>query len=389
MIRWKILRLSINSLLGVILFWSCSDEKTDSGQDIFFEFSERKEVFLGFSGLSSDYLQSLSWRNRSSGLIYNYVNHSFDSLFFENDSLIIKHGVQMEFDGHGSVPRFYSFFSMSDSILIFSGKELIIKSSLSSQTQKVHLKEFSIFDLENPFQNIAYSPFFSLECNYQDANSNRAYFFIQDSRNKIFDLVWYDISENEFQKVPLEIENEEINQMILEVDLGKTKMAPNLSPELFVHQDKVIITYPFKSEFLVYDIWKNDIQRISPKTFGFPERIEAPIEIKNEVSFNEALELIKNENMKGRFGSFSFLEEEEIFFRMIKGRSQGEVKNFDLYLEVFNQEFEKIGEQNLSDLNPDLDNRYFLVNDKIAFVAKDQPDEDVMYFYYLNIRRSK
>ena len=86
MIRWKILRLSINSLLGAILFWSCSEENTYSGQDIFFEFSERKEVFLGFSGLNSDYLQSLSWRNRSSGLIYNYVNHSFDSIFFENEA---------------------------------------------------------------------------------------------------------------------------------------------------------------------------------------------------------------------------------------------------------------------------------------------------------------
>lgn len=389
MIRWKILRLSINSLLGVILMWSCSDKKTDSGQDIFLEFSERKEINVGITGLNSDYLSSLSWLSSNQGLVYNYINHSLDTLLINSDSILFRKGNSMSFEGPYSVSRFFSFFTVKDSILFFSNKEWIIMDIETGETKKFRLEDYPIFDPENPFQGITFSSSFFLETHWYDRKNNLVYFLVQDSRNKTFDLVEFDLVKNQMEKIPFEFDEEEIRRMTLEVKFQKTIMTPSVLPEIFIHDTRLILSFPYKSEILVYDLNSKDVNKISPRTWSFPQIIEAPAQVAGDKTFEEAMGLIRQEKLKLRFGPITYLESEEVYFRMVKGPAERDIKNFELYLEVFDSDFGKIGEQKISSTNLNFDNRYFLVNDKIALIAKDQPDEDVMYFYYLNIRRSK
>lgn len=53
MIRWKILKQSIKLIVAIAILWSCSEEKSNSGQDIFLEISERKEFKIFTPNMAS------------------------------------------------------------------------------------------------------------------------------------------------------------------------------------------------------------------------------------------------------------------------------------------------------------------------------------------------
>jgi hypothetical protein len=124
MTRWKILKQSIKFLLTIAFLWSCSEEKSDLGQDIFLEISERKEFKIGDSGLVPELFNSVSLNeSKTKGLIFNEVVHSLDSIFLSTDSAWVTEGEFLEMEGPYGVGTVFSFFNHGNHRIFMNSQE--------------------------------------------------------------------------------------------------------------------------------------------------------------------------------------------------------------------------------------------------------------------------
>jgi hypothetical protein len=80
------------------------------------------------------------------------------------------------------------------------------------------------------------------------------------------------------------------------------------------------------------------------------------------------------------------LEDQNVYVRVVKGEG---LEDAPLFLEVFDSDFSKVNELNLSLINQDLSTTFVKTGHGLLFRAKDQPVEDVMYYYYVNLKEEK
>ncbi|GAB2484714.1 MAG: DUF4221 domain-containing protein [Cytophagales bacterium] len=390
MIRWKILRQSINSLLGVILLWSCSDKKIDSEQDIFLEFSERKEFLIGWDGLyNSTYAPFHLDDTWEKGLIYNYMNHSLDSIFFEKDSAYSKTGEPMEVEGPSGVGKIGSFFVWKDTIVLFTVNEFFFKSLETGQVKKKLIKNYPEFK-DNVFMSIRSSSIFENRFTSFDSEDDKAIFFISDEI-QMDQMIWkFDFQNDLFEKIPIKLDTIKLKNYSPKFRIKRGSISGMDAPSLSLINQKLILSFPGFCDFIVFELQDQSQRDFSYESGLFPlERVisDFPSE---ELEIREAIDLSSAWQNQVTFGPFGYLEKEEVYFRLVVGpKQENSQQDADIFIEIFDKGFNKLVEKNLSSINQDIKRNYAFTKHGLALIAKDQPDEDVMYFYYLDILRSK
>lgn len=390
MTRWKILRLKINLAVLIFVFWSCSGKESPPEQEFFFEISERKEFKIGYDGLyTSTFTPVFLDSSRAKGLIYNYLNHSLDSIFISADSAWSKTGKPMEYEGPFGVGRISSFLVWEDSIVLFTGSELFFKSIKTGEVRKKLLINYPLFK-DQKFDHISFSEQFENQFLSLDSRESKAFFMIFNPMEKMFLPVVLDLNRDQFHKVPVSLDTSRLKELSFSLKVKNGMIASPDDPSIRWIGRRLYFTYPSFREILVFDLGTGLQQVFYPKSSLFPANRVLPEFGEDKMELNKAIDLNSEWQKQVSFGPLIYSEELELFYRFVKGQeTDSKGKETPLFIEIFSGDMQKIGEKNLTEINFDLSRQYLQTQYGLMIKAKEQPNEDVMYYYNLNIRRSK
>ncbi|WP_310104091.1 hypothetical protein [Algoriphagus sp. 4150] len=364
---------------------SCS-EKEVSEQDVFLEISERKKFHIGESGITAEprYFVSLD-SSRSKGVIYNKFAHSLDSIFVSADSAWIKDGDIMENQGPYGVGNVLSFFTTDDHIVFMNPQQFFNQNKLTREVSMKFMHEFGIFG-DTEYLGISVpTPSFAHELYGLDEDSGVGYFIFDDD-NQIR-VAGYKASSDSMFFLPVVLDSEKYFDLRYKVKYKGLIMGGGDEPQLNVVGNKLIISYPSFSDFLVYDLRSQEQNTFASSSNSFPSQRDLPQNYSDEVDSGELQwELGKLWGEEVRYGYFTYLGSSDKYIRLVKGGGGRDASNF---IEVFDLEFQKTEEFNLTEMNPDISPDYLNTKYGLMFRAKDQPDEDVMYYYNINLADSK
>lgn len=244
------------------------------------------------------------------------------------------------------------------------------------------LQEYGIFgDLNYPSISVNTSP----EFNAFDKSTNTGYFiYVNDNR---ISVIGYNSAADAMGFIPVPLDSVNFFKLRFEVKFKGLTLGGSDDPQFSVVGSKLIVSYPTFSDVLVFDLQTLTSQVYTSTSALYPSSKSRPENYADEVDSGELLdELFKYWNSQVRYGPITYLEDYEIYFRVVNGEKQNERPHF---LEVFNLNFQKIKEFILSELNPDLSSNYLDTKYGLMFRAKDQPEEDVMHYYYVNLSEAK
>ncbi|MBN3584389.1 DUF4221 family protein [Algoriphagus aestuarii] len=362
---------------------SCSEKDTiDKGY--FLEVSDRKEFFIGQGGLTTEgYYTVFLDSTKTKGTIYNEIAHSLDSIFITADSAWSKDGEIMDTEGPYGVGTVFTYFSTQDYNLFVNSQQFFRQTILSKEVSRKFLQEYGVFgDLKYPA--IAFSGA-AREFTGLDKNYNNAY-FIYDFENRI-KVIGYNVDRDSMFIVPVALDSTRYFNTRFKVRYQGLTMGGGDAPQLSVIGENLVVSYPSFNDILVYNLNSGLQNTYTFESKFFPSQKKHPENYREEVDSPDLLdEWLANWRNQVRFGSISYYSDLAIYVRVVKG--EGEV-NPPLYLEVFNEDFDKVDELNISEINQDLSTTFVNTKYGLLFRAKEQPDEEEMYYYNINLGKKK
>ncbi|HSF55402.1 MAG TPA: hypothetical protein VLA71_16725 [Algoriphagus sp.] len=374
-------KIDLFALVGLVILVSCSERKTFE-QDFLLDISDRKKFFLGKGGLTSEpfYYVSLD-STRSKGVIYNRLAHSLDSLFVSPDSAWIKEGDIMEIDGPYGVGSLFSFFATKDHLIFMNSQQFFNQNRETKEVSMKFMNGYGIFG-DTPYLMVSVPTAKSSHEFYGlDKNSGVGYFVFDDDRQvRVFG---YSPSLDSMFFAPVVLDSQSYFKLRFKVTSGNLILGGNDAPQISIVGSNMIVTYPSFSDFLVHDLRSQDQKIYSSKSVAYASARVLPQNYSNEVSSGELqFELEKAMSAQVRYGYMDYLESVDKYIRLVKGEGGA---NSHFFLEVFDGNFQKLNEIDLSEINPDLSGEYVNTTHGLMFRAQDQPEEDVMYYYYINL----
>ena len=381
-----ILKRRFNLLLyGAFCVISCA-EKEATEQDIFLDVSERKKFFIGEGGLTPDPLYFVSLdSSRRKGVIFNQLAHSLDSIFFSADSAWVKEGVLMEMEGPYGVGTVFSFFTTEEHNVFMNPQQFFNQKIKTKEVSMKFMAEFGLFgEMKYPAVSVP-TPKVSHEFYGLDKNSGIGYFVFEN--DKQINVMGYDSSLDSMFVLPVSLDSTQYFQLRFKVKWRNLIIGGNDEPQLSVVANRLIVSYPTFSDILVYDLESENQQIITSTSKSFPTRRIRHENYADEVDSGELLDELENSWQKQvSYGIIIYLEEPDKFVRVVKGEGGADSSYF---LEVLDQNLQKVNEINLTEMNSDLSSDYLNSKYGLMFRAKDQPEEDVMYYYYVNLAQKK
>ncbi|MDN3205820.1 hypothetical protein [Algoriphagus sediminis] len=369
------------SLFLIIGIFSCS-ENDYSKQEYVLEVSDRKEFIIGQGGLTTEgyYIVFLD-SAKSKGTIYNEIAHSLDSIFISADSAWSKDGEIMETEGPYGVGTVFTYFSTPKINMFINSQKFFRQNVQTKEVSRKFLQEYGVFgDLKYP--SIAISGA-SREFTGLDKKDNTGY-FDYDFENRI-KVIGYSVERDSMFILPVALDSSRFYNARFKVRYKGLILGGGEEPQLSVIGDNLVVSYPSFNDILVYNLNSGLQNTYTFESKFFPSQKRRPENYREEVDSGELLwDWQEAWNNQVRFGSISFIKDMNVYVRSVKGE-----ENAALFLELFDSNFKKISELSLSEVNLDLSTTYFNTKYGLFFRAKEQPVEEVMYYYNVNLVRNK
>lgn len=174
-----------------------------------------------------------------------------------------------------------------------------------------------------------------------------------------------------------------ISQKVLVLDNEETGEIENFKLLGF---DPFRMDMNYSNEFVIIDLVSGVPKNVFSETFLFPKSKKLPLPIPSGMGHLAALDKLNEWDFDVAFGNFEKLPNSKGFCRLIRGATLGEdKKNPEIFIEVFDNDFMKIGEANLTEIQSDLSTFFFAVGDMLFFKAKEQENENYLNYYLVEI----
>lgn len=362
--------------------YSCTENEAFE-QEIFLNISEKKKFHIGEARLVPERFSSIFLdSSRIEGVIFNEIVHSLDSVFLSADSIWVKNGEFLEAEGPYGVGTVFSFFASESHIVYLNSQELFRQNKKTKEVSRKLLQEYGIFgDLDYPSISVNISPEFTAF----DKKTDTAY-FIYVNNNRI-STIGYNTTADSMYILPIPLDSANFFNLRFEVKFKGLTLGGGDDPQLSVVGSKLIVSYPTFSDILVYDLHTLTYQVFTSTSDFYASRKKRPQNYSDEVDSGELLdELFNFWNNQVRYGPITYLKDQDKYVRTIRGEKQ---EDRSAFLEVFDSNFKKLNEWDLTHIEPDISSSYLNTKYGLMFRAKDQSEEEVMYYYYVNLAESK
>lgn len=371
------------SILGIFVLESCSGVEKAPEQVFEIEISEKKTLDISGSGLSSQFPFKVSplFENQNAFLMSHSFSRSIDTVFLDIDENPIKKGIEIPYEGPNGIESFNYFFPFADNFLFIDNTTIYIPHN-GVVNRKVLGK--SLFGIEKGLSFIenSTSPVFILS----NPNLKDLYFFSENFHTDQLSLIHYNLEKDSFSDMPFSPLKKIKRHMIQLAQPNGDKLAKvnnAFKPGLLVTDLGCIISYPFCADFQFFNFSSKKTEIFEPNSEMFKGEKREPEIIPGDMDLPKFLTISKTWSDDIEFGPIYRLENNS-FFRIVRGELiEGKSSKF---LELFDSSFEKIQEIDLSSLETDLSFFYFPLGNRIFIKAADQPDEDLLNYYLIQIK---
>lgn len=371
----------------IILLYSCSrpNEKVkDKETEI--QISNKKVIAFGDLGLSSSLLFPPSYFDNSSNslLVFNDFRQSIDSLTFFKDTVIVNKGLEFAKEGPARIPNIESFFIIDSSYYLVSEKLISKFINKDTEVERIQLNKLNILE-DYPmfnFRNFTNYDFNHFIQSYNE-KKNILYIIAKDDYKKEIIFGEINLLAKSFKELPILFDTTLVNKHEILFE-GDVYFSNSNLPYLLFINDKLIISYFYSSKIQVYDLNDISISNLNISTKNYPNEKVGPPNMSNIGNMKEVMEITKNWGMDVAFSQLKKIPNSSGYFRVIKNKSDVLKFNvYELFLETFDGNLNKISETNISIIQPDLSSFFFPTDDGIFFKAKNQPSEEELNYYIL------
>lgn len=370
-----------------ILFYSCQTESSFS-RDIIIDVGSKRKAYMGQVGLSSTLPFSKSINPNDDGelLIFNPYSKFIDSVSFENEEMKISQGIFIGQEGPEAIGDFNFFLKSSIGFVFVGGRSIVIKNPQSGEIKKVNLISSEIFGEKSEIM-IPSKVSFLLDHFFKgfDSKNEVLYFFVQNIVSGEVALCEFNILTEEMKRLPdvfdvtLVTKNENIYK-------NQGYIMKNNLPYVFYENQKLILSYSYSNDIVVVDPQSLNYSTKHFDSALFPNEKSSHQKLRNDMDFFEANQAMDEWDFDVTYGNLEKLPNNKGFCRLISGATLGEdKKNPEIFIEVFDNELNKIGEANLTEIQADLSTFFFVIGDRFFFKAKEQPNENYLNYYFLEV----
>lgn len=366
-------------LIGVIAsIWSCTGEKSSSVPSYQISFIDQLSLNFGEVGMSSEIPFSISPLDTKnlSFLVFNTFYRRLDTVSFSPDKKRIVPGLEVPKEGPSGIPGLNKFTYTENGIIFFTLNEFYYFKD--GETVKMKMTEV-IDDGIGSIKSIVEAGGSGV---FQPAPFNGDYLslIIKDSEEEKFTLMKYDFES--FTEIPFEFDYVKLARNRISFEIAKGTIVSNsYNPSLTLSDSVLIISYPFMNK--ISTVRLDDLTQTDffPESQLFKSQKDKPIESSEIKSFEEYYEASTNWHKDVNFGAIQILNS-QLFYRLV---GTGEMNPPKLVLELFNNEFEKVGEFDLKSFQNDLKWFHITVDGKILIQSWKDPDEDIFKYYLISV----
>jgi hypothetical protein len=325
---------------------------------------------LQYSLLKSDYSQE-------DGVLYNYngYEHSIEMIDLERLELVEKFPLQKEGpDGAGL--RVFNLTSIGNGNLCLQSE---IGAAIFNLEGKL-LKKFDWNKIPQANGGIAEKEYVQL----QVANpyfENMAFALVIDELNNTVTLKQLNITDTLISSFEIDPEGNYKKYI-----LGDLTTYNKWDPSVFIasQQDKIIVSHEYTNDFYVYSPESEDLQQVIYSSIHTPSTVTITTEGDFNNSIDDRRKALQSYREQVSFGPLVWDPQNKRYYRLSSSSTFGEEKredrilhettSIDVYLSVFDREFNLISEIPIPELNNKSSAKYF-VKDGMLWIFENRDDE--------------
>ncbi|WP_158857854.1 DUF4221 family protein [Lunatibacter salilacus] len=168
--------------------------------------------------------------------------------------------------------------------------------------------------------------------------------------------------------------------------LGDLATSYRWDPKVFIasQQDKIIVSHEYSNDFYVYSPESEDLQQVIYSSIHTPSTVTITTEGDFDNSIDERRKALQSYREQVSFGPLVWDPKNKRYYRLSSSSTFGEEKqesrllnetvNVDVYLSLFDREFNLISEIPLPQLNNQSSAKYF-VKDGMLWIFENKDDE--------------
>jgi hypothetical protein len=368
--------------LALIFLLGCSEEKS-SEQPLKFKISEKYSVDLSAVGLSSmrEFPVAPLENEPNILLIFNTFSRTIDSLLIDEQYAKVTGGIDIPLEGPDGIESFNYFIPYKNKFVFLDHNSVYLPDS--GDLRRVSFAKFPMLENKN-LGFISRGNSIAEGFDFFNYKNSTIYLFLESFINNQKQLISYELANNELNLIDFEL-IEEMESHVIIYNEGGIKLQNPYMPILKVEDDFLIISYPFSNKFHLYSLLGKKQRNFELKSKLFKNEKSTPDNNLDYSSLNNYMEISNVWQDDVRFGAF-FKLGSSLYYRIIRGSIEN--NNYKTFIEVFDLNFNKVGETDLSKIQPDLGTNFIPLGSKIFVKAKTQENEDVLDYYLISISRN-
>lgn len=366
-------------LLVLVFCFSCH---TDSIKPLKIHF---EEINLPIDQVGVSSSKPFFFFTDSSGM-YVFDEFSRTIVKFDQNEVAPKEFISFVNEDRFEVSEMQGFIYSKVGFFFFNPNQ-IIHFDNEGEVKRFRLEDLTI-DSTSEFLDYGYKIQFNLTFGKTisafDPENNRLFFVLR--KDKEMKVGEYSLNSPSKVKVYDIIDNDMIDvQRIGNQFTSKISLSNAVSPILSYANGNLMISYPFQNFFQVFDLKTNRLFESTITSSIHPNSKEIQYVEKDEL--NEFVAKIKAWNNDITFGPIYWEEENQVYYRLVKGVSKN-LNPFDgeLFLSLFDSSFSLIQEEKLTEYASNLSFEYFKM-DKELWIKKASPVEDELMYHTMSLTK--
>lgn len=323
-----------------------------------------------------EYLLQVSDYCQEDAFLYNYseFDHSIEKIDLDRVELVDKYPLQKEGpDGTGS--WISSLKSLGNGKLFLAGQfgghfKLEGRLVKKFDWNNISLAQGGMADKENVYQQMANPSFDHL-----------AFGLVTDHSTNRISLKKLNVADTLISTFEIDP-----NGNYKKYTLGDLTTYNKWDPRVFItsQQDKVIVSHEFSNDFYVYSPENDELQQVTYSSQHTPSKVTLATEGDFINSIEDRINALESYHEQVSFGPLVWDLQNKRYLRLSSSRTFGEEKrerrllhdttNIDVFLSVFDMEFNLLSETPIPELTIDPSAKYF-VKDGMLWVFKNREDE--------------